>query len=182
MKKTLITIVILAIAAGIATAQPRALGIRAGYNFEASYQHQLSGSLIEVNAGVTPFIFQKGVRYDNGTPVDVLYQYGRLQAVVSYDWLKQIKPNLYWYLGACIGVSWGYGDFFEGPSYNNKGKLVTYSRIGLPVGAQIGIEYDFNIPINLSLDWRPMINLFGLRQGDFTSNLLNIAFGVRYRF
>ena len=67
-------------------------------------------------------------------------------------------------------------------SFNKNGNLVTYRRLGLPAGAQIGLEYDFKIPLNLSVDWRPMINLFGLRQGDFTSNLLNVALGVRYRF
>ena len=108
--------------------------------------------------------------------------YGRAQAVVFYDYMMNLASDFYWYIGGGIGVSWGYGDFFELPRYNKHGELVTYRRLGLPVGAQIGFEYDFSIPLNLSLDWRPMINLFGLRQGDFTSNLLNVAIGVRYRF
>ena len=168
---------------GAVMAQPRAIGARAGFNFEASYQHATGSGMVEVDAGVTPFIHQKGVRFDeNNVPVEVPYSYGRAQAVVFYDWLFDVGASCFLYAGLGAGVSWGYGEFFDAPRYNKKGNLVKYSRLGLPAGAQVGFEYDFNIPLNLSLDWRPMINLFGLRQGDFTSNLLNIAIGVRYRF
>ena len=183
MKRTLITIVTIVLAAGAVVAQPKAVGARLGYNFEASYQHETMSGMIEVDAGVTPFIYQKAIMYDeNSTPVELSYHYGRAQAVVFYDYMMNLASDCYWYIGGGIGVSWGYGDFFELPRYNKHGELVTYRRLGLPVGAQIGFEYDFSIPLNLSLDWRPMINLFGLRQGDFTSNLLNVAIGVRYRF
>ena len=168
---------------GAVMAQPRAIGARAGFNFEASYQHKAKSGMVELDAGVSPFIHQSGIMFDaNNIPVEVSYSYGRAEAVVLYDWLFDVASSCYLYVGAGAGVSWGYGEFFNLPRYNKKGKLVQFSRLGLPVGAQVGFEYDFNIPLNLSLDWRPMINLFGIRQGDFTSNLLNVAVGVRYRF
>ena len=183
MKRTLITIAILALTIGAIVAQPRAIGARLGYNFEVSYQHETATGMIEVDAGATPFIFQKAIMYDEDyNPVEFTYRYGRAQAVVFYDWMMDIATDFYFYVGAGLGVSWGYGEFFDLPRYNKRGELVKYSRLGLPVGAQVGFEYDFGIPLNLSLDWRPMINMFGLRQGDFTSNLLNVAIGVRYRF
>jgi hypothetical protein len=183
MKKKLILIAMVVFTAGIAIAQPRAIGGRLGYNMEVSYQHELTSSMLEVDAGLSPFIYQKALIVDeNGMKVPVVYHYGRAQIVLSYDWLESITDGLFLYLGASAGVSWGYGEFFDLPRYNRQGVLTTYRRLGLPIGAQIGLEYDFSIPLNLSLDWRPMVNMFGLRQGDLTSNLLNIAIGVRYRF
>ena len=164
---------------GVATAQSKAIGARLGYNFEVSYQHFFRTGMFEADAGVSPFITTKTYNADG---IEHRYQSGRVQLVLAYDWIMDIKPNLYWYLGFAAGVSWGYGDFFSTPHYNQNGYLVEYRRLGLPLGGQIGLEYDFKIPLNLSLDWRPMINVFGLRQGDFTSNLFNFALGVRSRF
>ena len=175
----------LALTIGAVVAQPKAVGLRAGYNFEASYQHRVgAGSgMIEADAGISPFLYSKGYYFDiDGNRIPQTYRYGRIQAVAFYDWLMSISNSMNWYVGAGVGVSWGYGDFFNDPHYNSSGKLTTYRRLGLPIGLQIGIEYNLNIPLNLSLDWRPMINLFGLRQGDLVPNLLNVAVGVRYRF
>ena len=183
MKKVFALIALIVMTAGVAMAQPKAIGARIGYNFEASYQHEIISGMLEIDAGITPFIFSKGIEYtSDGDVIEHSYSYGRVQAMILYDWFVNITPDLYWYIGAGVGVSWGYGDFFELPRYNKHGDLVTFRRLGLPVAAQIGLEYDFSIPLNLSLDWRPTVNLFGLRHGDLTSNLLNVAIGVRYRF
>ncbi len=184
MKKLLTTIVMLALTVGAIVAQPKAIGARVGYNFEVSYQHAFrSGGMLEVDAGLSPFITSTGVMItEDGERLVQRYRYGRAQLTLVYDWLMNIKSDFYWYIGLAAGVSWGYGEFFELPHYDKNGKLVEFRRLGLPAGAQIGLEYDFKIPLNLSVDWRPMINLFGLRQGDLTSNLLNVALGVRYRF
>ncbi|MBO7493943.1 MAG: hypothetical protein J6T87_07360 [Bacteroidales bacterium] len=183
MKKLLTTIVMLALTVGAIMAQPKAIGGRVGYNFEVSYQHTIGDGMLEVDAGFSPFITSTGVMItEDGDQLIQRYQYGRAELILAYDWVMNIKSGFYWYLGVTAGLSWGYGDFFNFPHYDKHGKLVQFRRLGLPAGAQIGLEYDFNIPLNLSVDWRPMINLFGLRQGDFTSNLLNVALGVRYRF
>ncbi len=183
MKKTLTLIAMIALTAGVAIARPRAVGARVGYNFEASYQHELITGMLEVDAGLSPFITSTGIEYtEDGDRITHHYRYGRAQVMLLYDWLANITDDLYWYIGAGVGVSWGYGEFFDAPHYDKQGKLTDYRRLGLPVAAQIGLEYDFGIPLNLSIDWRPGVNLFGLRQGDLTSNLLNIAIGVRYRF
>ena len=47
MKKTLTLIAMIALTAGVAIAQPRAVGARVGYNFEASYQHELITGMLE---------------------------------------------------------------------------------------------------------------------------------------
>ena len=170
---------------GAVVAQPKAVGLRAGYNFEASYQHEvgLTAGMVEVDAGISPFLYSKSYYFDDyGNRLPITYRYGRVQVVAFYDWLMRITNSMNWYAGVGVGVSWGYGVFFNDPHYNRAGNLTTYRRLGLPAGVQVGIEYNFGIPLNLSLDWRPMINLFGLRQGDLVPNLLNVALGVRYRF
>ena len=183
MRRVLTFIAIACLTAGAVMAQPRAVGARLGYNFEASYQHGFPSGMLEADAGVSPFLYSRSYISDaNGNSVPVTYRYGRVQAVVFYDWMMNIVPNLSWYAGLGVGVSWGYGAFFNEPHLNRNGVLTSYSRLGVPIGVQIGIEYELPIPMNLSLDWRPMLNMFGLRQGDLVPNLLNIAVGVRYRF
>ena len=52
MKKTLIIIASLLAFAVVASAQPRAIGVRAGYGAELSYQHNLgSANFLEVDLG-----------------------------------------------------------------------------------------------------------------------------------
>lgn len=151
-------------------AQPRAIGVRAGYNFELSYQHTLKKGMLEVDLGATPFLTHVIQNPKTGT---TMYWYGRAQAVAVYDWLHSMEHNFNWYIGVAAGVCYGYGEYYD---------IMGYNRFGVPVGAHLGIEHQFSIPLNLSLDWRPMINVFGLKQGNLYTNLLNVAFGIRYRF
>ena len=135
MKRTLTTIVIIALTVGAIMAQPRAVGVRAGYNFEASYQHEvgLGSGMVEVDAGISPFLFSKGYYLDiDGNRIPTTYRYGRAQLVVFYDWKMSILTNLNWYVGVGAGVSWGYGVFFDSPHYNNNGSLTTYAGNGNP--------------------------------------------------
>ena len=78
-----------------------------------------------------------------------------------YQWvggLNQIATGLNWYVG--LG-----------------GTLGTYtSNFGLGVVGQLGLEYNFNIPLQISLDWRP--TLFNSYYTNYGSNGLSI----RYRF
>ncbi len=170
MKRVIVLLFVMSAAVFTLNAQPRAIGARVGYNLEASYQHLLGGNMLEVDLGVTPFITHRIVNTKTGTEI---YRYGRLQAVAAYDWLRELKYGFGWYIGVAAGISYGYGEYYD---------IMGYSRFGIPIGGQLGLEYKFNIPLNLSLDWRPMINVFGLRQGNFATNLFNVAFGVRYRF
>ena len=184
MKKLLTTIAIICVSVITVTAQSNSFGTRVGYNFELSLQHPVGYTgMLEFDAGVTPFIFQNGVMYnEDGSSVDLHYTYGRTQLVIVYDWVQDILPSFYWYIGAAVGVSWGYGEFFDKPHYDKNGKLVTFKKLGLPLGVQLGLEYEFKSPINIGIDWRPMINVFGISQGDYTSYLFNLSLGIRYRF
>ena len=180
MKKLLTTIAILVLTAVAVMAQSRAIGVRAGYNFEISYQHSVGSEsgMIEVDAGISPFLSQKVLITEApGDSYERTYRYGRAQAMILYDYIMNPATNFNLYFGAGIGVRWGYGDIFS--PYSNQD--VKVRRLGLPIGAQVGLEYELPIPLNLSLDWRPTVNLFDFRES-LASKLLNVAIGIRYRF
>ena len=88
---------------------------------------------------------------------------------VAYDFSIAPLGPLGFYAGPAI-------DFFT--SMNKGGDW----RPGLGVGAQIGLEYFFDqIPLQLSLDWRPMINV--LVPNDFLRfSIYGAALGIRYAF
>ena len=96
--------------------------------------------------------------------------FSALRAVGLYQWVWNLDGNFNWYAGA-------------------GGGFASYSIDGLPAGADdsdtslfvagdIGIEYNFNIPLLISLDFRPEIGF-----GDFNDDLdFDIALGLRYQF
>jgi len=129
--------------AAIASAQPRALGLRAGYGGELSYQHSLGSNFLEADLG---FFGGHGF-YVTGI----------------YDFLFPLGSNFDFYVGP--GASLG--------AYSNDGS--SYFDIGL--AGQLGIEYCFNIPLQLSLDWRPMLSF---HDGGFYGEYF--ALGIRYMF
>ena len=142
MKKILtIALSVLAFAA-VASAQPRAIGVRVGGSAEASYQHSFGNSFLEADLGW----FHDGF-YLTGI----------------YDFILGSEGNFNFYAGP--GVALGF--------YSNK----ETSGFNAGIAGQLGLEYNFNAPIQLSLDWRPVINFI---HGGF--GWQGIALGVRYRF
>ena len=136
-------------------AQPRSIGARLGYNFDVSYQHTLTETnFIEVDAGLLG------------------YGYG-FQASAQYNWLFDIpisKGDMNWYAGIGAGVGFGWDN------YN-----------GFSVGAvpQIGFEYIFdNIPLQLSLDYKPNIGIRFYSDGVMfnTPGFYDFGLSVRYVF
>ncbi|MDR2980482.1 MAG: hypothetical protein LBV02_08625 [Bacteroidales bacterium] len=158
MKKILVTISIVLCTTVVAVAQPRAIGARLGGDVEFSYQHSVgSSNMLDLSAGLG-----LGVGY---------FQFG---VTGMYDWLFPINSWSYagewtWYAGPGVGV--GFRSYI----------LENLFPLAVNVGGQIGIEYAFDFPLNLSLDYRPMINLLGFGNG-YWGNLTGIALGVRYRF
>lgn len=176
MKKALFTLLVTALAS-IANAQvhDRTLGLRLGssnfgYGSELSYQHGLgSTNRLELDAGL---------RSNN--------HYNTLGASIIYHWVWNISGGFNWYIGPGGQVG-----FYNHRSNHNHGNGVGHNHndedfrengLIVNIGGQIGIEYDFNehgVPIQLSLDTRPMWGLFstyrsGLGYGG--------ALGIRYTF
>ena len=156
MKKILVLVALIAISAGAINAQKRAIGARLGYGADFSYQHNMG----EKNM----------LEVDAGLP-----GFFGVEAAATYDWLFPISSwqeagNWNWYagVGAGAGFNWFWGYGFVG------------------VAGRLGIEYNFDFPLSLSLDWRP---IFGPRFGSGNIGFYDgglyygaIAWGIRYRF
>lgn len=147
MKKVLVAAFSLLMFGVAASAQPRALGVRATYGAEVSYQHSFGTNFVEADLGL----------FGNG-----FYLTG------VYDFVFASEGNFNFYAGPGAQIGF-YG------SKDDDGNSVT--KMGLGVVGQIGMEYNFSLPLSLSLDWRPGISLTG---GGF--GWQGFALGIRYRF
>jgi hypothetical protein len=89
-----------------------------------------------------------------------------------YQWVRPLDGNFNWYFGAGGGL--GSVNFNTTTNSGDDGFF-------LFAAGDIGIEYNFDIPLLLSLDFRPEIGLVGY--DGFSDNLdFDIALGVRYQF
>ena len=83
-----------------------------------------------------------------------------------------------------VFASAGDFNFYAGPGVRVGSFRTSNDVIGLNIGvsAQIGAEFAIPaVPINISLDWRPVVNFFGEdKQRGF--NGMYGALGIRYRF
>ncbi|NNF76326.1 MAG: hypothetical protein HKN00_14165 [Flavobacteriaceae bacterium] len=96
--------------------------------------------------------------------------YNAIRAIGLYQWVWNLDGNFNWYAGV--------GGGFASYSIDNLPAGSDDSDTALLAAGDIGIEYDFNIPLLISLDFRPEIGF-----GDFNDDLdFDIALGIRYQF
>lgn len=88
-----------------------------------------------------------------------------------YQWVKPLEGKFNWYLGAGGGIgSWS----------TNHRDLRNTSGSFVALAGNLGIEYNFDIPLLISLDFRPELYF-----GDFyrrSSFGPDIALSLRYQF
>ncbi|MFZ9004062.1 MAG: hypothetical protein ACO20F_03170 [Robiginitalea sp.] len=90
-----------------------------------------------------------------------------------YQWVHKLDGNFNWYYG--VGGGLGSVDFDEDYVVDDDGGLFIFAA------GDLGIEYNFDFPLLLSLDFRPELGLFGY--GGFSNNFdFDIALGIRYQF
>lgn len=169
MKKVLLSAFMLIGLALSTHAQDRknAIGLRLGDNdgfgAEVSYQRFLSpDNRLEFDLG------WRDSRHYNAVKLAALYQ-----------WVWNIEGGFNWYAGLGGGLgTWEYDDrdvppWVDGNDYDDSGTFVF-------LAGNIGIEYNFPFPLQLSLDFRPEV-YFGddYREDNFGPD---IALGVRFRF
>ena len=88
-----------------------------------------------------------------------------------YQWIHTLDGNFNWY----YGVGGGLGSVDFDADVDSDGGLFIFGA------GNIGIEYNFDIPLLLSLDFRPEIGLVGY--DEFSDNFdFDIALGIRYQF
>ncbi len=160
MKKLVVTLVALLGFASFSNAQEissHALGLRLGDNDgfggEITYQKALSSNnRLELDLG-----------WRNSNNINAFKLIG------LYQWVWNIDGGFNWYAGAGGGVG----------SWNNKVADANGSVVVL--AGDIGIEYNFDIPLLLSLDFRPEFYFGG---NGFRSNNFgpDIALGIKFQF
>ena len=141
MKKVIAILVAALAFVAVASAQPRALGLRGAYGAEVSYQHTAGPGFIEADLG---FVGGQGIY------VSAVYDF--------------------------IFASAGVANFYAGP-----GAMVGLHNTIAPdvnLVGQVGVEFELpNIPLNISLDWRPG---FSFMYSHFVWTTFGL--GIRYRF
>lgn len=141
------------------------LGDNDGFGGEVSYQRYLnSGNRLEFDLG------WRDSKYYDAVKLTALYQ-----------WVWNIEGGFNWYAGVGGGLgTWEYDDRDLPPWANGNDNDFDDSGTFVFVAGNIGIEYNFDFPLQLSLDFRPEL-YFGedFREDDFGPD---IALGIRYRF
>lgn len=134
------------------------LGDSDGFGAEISYQRALGGDNNRLELDL-------GIRSGNN--------YSGFKLAGIYQWVWNIDGGFNWYAGPGAGIA--------SYSFDNVPKGFDDSETFVFVGGDVGIEYNFDIPLMLSLDVRPE---FGFGNSNFDNNNLDldIALGIRYQF
>jgi len=129
------------------------LGDSNGFGTEISYQRALSdNNRLEFDLG-----WRSGNKFD-GFKLAGLYQ-----------WVWTLDGDFNWYVGAGGGLgSYSYDD----PTFDDETFLFA--------AGDIGIEYNFDIPLQISLDFRPELGFGDYKYSDDLD--FDIGLGIRYQF
>jgi len=128
--------------------------------------------------GVGPGVnYQRALDENNRLELDLGWRdgsnYDAFKLAGLYQWVWNLDGNFNWYAGAGGGIG--------SVKINNAPKGIDDSNTFVFAAGDVGIEYNFDFPLLLSLDFRPEI---GFGNDDFDTNDLDfdIALGVRYQF
>jgi hypothetical protein len=122
---------------------------------EASYQNALS----------------KKTRIELGLGLQGRRSYNALKLIGIYQWVFNIDGGLNWYVGP--GIGGGLVDY-NSTIVRDDG-LTTFGF----VTGDIGIEYNFDFPLLISLDFRPEIYFDNYTNDDI---IFNFGLSARYKF
>jgi hypothetical protein len=151
MKKIILVAAMVLGFAVAASAQPRAIGVRLGNGGEVSYQHQLGANFLEVDGGLGLGL------------VDGVFNVG---ATGIYNFMiSEFGNGFGFYAGHGAGVGLALGD-------------VNY--LALSAAGMVGIEYNFNFPLQISLDFRQHIGIGFSGNGIWAPS--SVGLGLRYQF
>lgn len=108
MKKFILVMATMLGIAAVAAAQPRAIGVRAGYGAELSYQHTLGGNNFgELDLGWSVGSVRIGAAYDFLiAPVGPLNFYAGPQAYVGFGPNSDDQTSLWAGVGAQLGLEY----------------------------------------------------------------------------
>lgn len=156
MKKIIITVILAIGFVTAATAQPKAIGGRLGWGVDVSYEHNMGSKANFLEASLGIFGF-------SGLQLGATYNF----MIAQPEWTTKGTWGFYAGPGASVGMS------FFGP-------------FNISVMGQIGLEYTFDIPLQLSLDLRPQlgVGIYGGGAYFYAGGLFGFvpSLAVRYAF
>lgn len=151
-RNILILFAVLGTALMSAQTNEKAIGVRFGTGGEITYQHPLSETnRLELDLGSTSH---------------------SLGITGIYHWVNDLSnwtEGMYWYLGPGAAVG-----------FSNTIPSGTTSRFMLGVAGQIGLEYKFEFPLQLTLDYRPVYYI--IQPKGAGGSYGDICLSARYRF
>ncbi len=105
--------------------------------------------------------YQRKLSDSNRLEIDLGFRKGNaFKATGLYQWVWQLENQFNWFAGAGGGIASASGNS------------------AIFAAGVVGIEYNFDIPLVISLDYRPEIGFSGFYDG-FNSDL---GLGLRYQF
>ncbi|WP_299886679.1 hypothetical protein [uncultured Lacinutrix sp.] len=122
--------------------------------------------------------YQRAIKNNNRLEFDLGLRSGRnfngVKLVGLYQWVWNIDGGFNWYAGAGAGAaSFRYDDGYFRDDFRRD-----YTETFILATGDIGVEYNFEIPLLVSLDVRPEVSF-----GDSTYDLdFDVALSVRYQF
>ncbi|WP_324719155.1 hypothetical protein [Salinimicrobium sp. HB62] len=124
----------------------------------------------------TEISYQRGLSDNNRLELDLGWRNGKYYDAFKlsglYHWVWNIDGGFNWYAGFGAGV--GSVDGHNDDRWDNDDDGIFVNAAG-----NIGIEYDFDFPLLLSLDFRPEIGVINYYGDDLDFDL---ALGIRYQF
>ena len=105
--------------------------------------------------------YQKALGSNNRLEIDLglANEFTNFKATGLYQWVWNLEDKFNWYAGA-------------------GGGLVSASGTGIYAAGVVGIEYNFDEPILVSIDYRPEVGVAGGLNGLNS----NVSLSVRYQF
>lgn len=124
----------------------------------------------------TEISYQRGLSENNRLELDLgwvnRHHHDAFRLVGLYQWVWNIEGGFNWYAG--VGAGLGTRDFDNHPGHDHHDHGGFFGLIA----GDIGIEYDFDFPLLISLDFRPEIGF-----DDYHDDVgFDIALGLRYQF
>lgn len=121
--------------------------------------------------------YQKSIGRTNRAEFDLGWRDSRafdaFKLAGLYQWVHNLDGGFNWYYG--VGGGLGSVDFEPIPNGDDNDGLFIFAA------GDIGVEYNFDIPLLLSLDFRPELGLVGYDGFDDGFDF-DIALGIRYQF
>lgn len=175
MKRILVTICIMTLAIS-AYSQPRSAGLRMGVTgLEANYIHSIKkNQFLECGLGMDLGVNAKGAP---GMKATAIYNF----IWANPAWTDKGK----WAIYAGPGVTMGY--VHDNVHYNVDKEVVSYYDGGFMLGVcgEVGVEYTFWFPLQISIDLRPSLGMHvsgGPRVGFYDNGLLGFSPHISARY